>query len=113
MGSSEDNAGMVQVDLSDEEVAQRSAKLASEEIERELLLEKKRTHNREWNEQLKQANTRIAVLAKEVDSHQAWAPAQAALFGENDTEEEPEETPPPARRGRRGRRAAAEDGAAA
>lgn len=112
MVTSEDNAGMTQVDLSDEEVAQRSAKLASEEIDRELLREKKRTHNREWNEQLRQADTRIAVLAKEVDSHQAWVPAQAALFGENDTEEEPEETPPPARR-RRGRRAAAEDGAAA
>jgi hypothetical protein len=112
MVSSEDNAGMMQIDLSDEEVAQRSAKLASEEIERELLREKKRTHNREWNEQLRQADTRIAVLAKEVDSHQAWVPAQAALFGENDTEEEtePDEAPPPARRGRR---AAAEDGAAA
>jgi hypothetical protein len=110
MAKSEEHSGLVQRDLNDDEVAQRAAKLASEELDRETLREKKVTHNREWNEQLKQANTRIAVLAAEVDTHKAWVASQEDLFG-NGLDEEPEPAPLPARRGRRGR--AANDGASA
>lgn len=105
----DDRTGMVQVELSAEDITERSAKLASEELERERLLEKKRSHNREWNEQLRQTRDRIHQLAEEVDTGKAWVPAQAGLFegdAENDSEPEPEPEEPPARRGRRGRRAA-------
>jgi hypothetical protein len=112
MAQSDEHTGLVQRDLDDDEVAQRAAKLASEEIDREALREKKVTHNREWNEQLKQANVRIAVLASEVDTHKAWVAAQAPLFGELEADDEPEATVPARRgRGRRGR--AANDGASA
>ena len=111
MAQSDEHTGLVQRELSKDEVEQRAAKLASEEIDREALREKKATHNREWNEQLKQANTRIAVLAAEVDTHKAWVAAQEDLFSVPADEDEPEPAPLPARRGRRGR--AANDGASA
>jgi hypothetical protein len=96
---------MIKRELSHDEITQRSAKLASEELEREKLLEMKRSHNREWNEQLKQAHERIGVLAAEVDSGQAWVPAQSDMFDADSGEVD--EAPPPRRRGRR---AAAEAG---
>lgn len=110
MAKSDEHTGLVQRELSKDEVEQRAAKMASEEIDREKLREKKRRHNREWNEQLKQAETRIAVLASEVDTHTAWVAAQEDLFS-NGADEEPAPAPLPARRGRRGR--AANDGASA
>lgn len=107
----EERSGMVQVDLSDDQVAQRSAKMASEELARETLLEKKRTHNRKWNEELKQVGTSISVLAAEVDTHQAWVPAQSDMFGTGGEDGEDGEAPPKRRRGRRA--AAANDAAEA
>ena len=113
MVASSERTGMVQVSLSADEVEKRSASMASQELERGQLLEKKRTHNRKWNEELKQYGTNIDVLAAEVDSHQAWVPAQEQLFdAANDDAEDAEEAPKPAR-GRRGRRAAANGGAEA
>lgn len=108
-GNGSERSGMVQVALSDEEVQKRSAKLASEELTREGLLEKKRTHNRKWNEELRQVGTSINVLAAEVDSHQAWVPAQEQLFEAGGDDDDAEEAPTPITkaRGRRGRRAAA------
>jgi soluble cytochrome b562 len=106
----DEHTGMIQVELSDDQISQRSAKLASEELDRAKLLEKKRTHNRKWNEELKQYTTSISVLAAEVDTHQAWVPAQAGMFDEDGVAAEDEA---PQKR-RRGRRAQAEnDGAAA
>jgi hypothetical protein len=116
MAQSDEHTGLVQRDLDDDEVAQRASKMASEELDREKLREKKATHNREWNEQLKQANTRIAVLASEVDTHKAWVAAQEDLFSgsSNGADDEEPEAAPPARRGRGGRRGrAANDGASA
>lgn len=110
--STDDRSGMVQVDLDDEQIAQRAAKLASEEVARETLLEKKRTHNRKWNEELKQVGTSISVLAAEVDTHQAWVPAQSDMFGNGADHDEDEEAPPKRRRGRRAA-AAENDGAQA
>jgi hypothetical protein len=105
--ASDERTGMVQVELSEDDVKQRSAKLASEELERETLLEKKRTHNRKWNEQLKQVGSSISVLAAEVDTGRAWVPAQQDIFGvDGSNDVAAAEIDPPARR-RRGRRAAA------
>jgi multidrug resistance efflux pump len=114
MAEENDRTGMIQIDLSDAEIKQRSDKLATEELEREALLAKKATHNREWNEQLKQSRDRIKQLATEVDSGKAWVPAQANMFGStsNGSDEEEEETPPPAGRRRRRRSEPPELGAA-
>ncbi len=105
----DDRTGMVQVELTEEQIKQRSAKLASEELARGELLKKKSTHNNKWNEELKQINASISVLAAEVDSHLAWVPAQETMFegqgASNDDDEAAEEAPPERRR--RGRRAAA------
>lgn len=110
----DDRTGMVQVELSEDDVRQRSAKLASDELEREKLLEKKRSHNRKWNEELREVAASISVLAAEVDTGRAWVPAQEGLFegsAENDAEDETEQAPPARRR--RGRRAASANGAVA
>ena len=103
----DERAGMVKVDLSKDEWDQHAAKLAELEAERISINELKATHNRGWNERLKQLKTDIAVETEAVETHKAWVPAQAGLFGggdesANDTEEEPEAAP--ARGGRRGRR---------
>jgi hypothetical protein len=91
---------MIQRELSKDEIEARSAKLASDEVAREALLEKKRSHNREWNEQLKQVSASISQLALECDTGLAWVPAQEPMFDE--TAAEPE--PTPIRGGRRGGR---------
>ncbi len=109
MASDADRTGMIQVELSKDELDKRSAKLAREEVEYNELLEKKRSHNREWNEQLRQAEERIAVLAQEVDSGKAWVPAQTDMFGGGEGSEEPEaedEEPIEPARKRRTRRTA-------
>jgi len=108
MGKQDERSGMTRVELSEAEWKQRAENLAHLENERTKLEDKKSTHNREWNEQLKQLDTDIKVAAEEVETHMAWVPAQADMFGANDNEaaedEEPaEETP----RRRRRRRAAA------
>lgn len=107
----DDRTGMVQVELDADDIKQRSAKLAADELERDKLLEKKRTHNRKWNEEIKQVAASISVLAAEVDTGRAWVPAQEGLFGEG-AENDAEEAPPAGRR-RRGRRSAAANGAEA
>lgn len=75
-----DRTGMVLQDLSDDELAKKGEQLAGEVKDRENLLEKKRSHNREWNEQIRQIDERVNVLAEEVDSGQAWVSAQGGLF---------------------------------
>lgn len=102
----DDRTGMIQVDLSDVEVEKRSQKLAVEELDREKLLEKKRTHNREWNEQLRQSRERIGQLATEVNTRKAWVPAQEDMFGEaaGEPDETPDEDETPAAGRRRRRR---------
>ena len=113
MGDSTDRTGMVRVELSPEEWEQRSAKLAEDEQARFDLIDKKQTHNRKWNEELIQLRDSIKVLTEEVNTRQAWVPAQTGMFeggASNDADEpadeEAEEAAPPAgrsrRRGRRG-----------
>lgn len=98
----DDRAGMIQVQLSKSEIEKRAQKLATEELEREKLLDKKMTHNREWNEQLKQSRTRIKVLSAEVDSGMAWVPAQEPMFGEtSSSDDDTAEATPAGRRRRR------------
>ena len=112
MAKDDAHTGMMQVELGQDEVEKRSAKLASEELAREELLEKKRSHNRLWNEELKQARERINQLSTEVHTGKAWVPAQSDLFdaetGEafDEDPESPTEVPPPAKRRGRGRRTA-------
>jgi hypothetical protein len=105
----EERTGMVQVELDEDVWKQRAEKLAAEETARFALIDKKRTHNARWNEELIQLRESIKQLTEEVETHSAWVPAQADMFGGNGAAEHPEsdETAPPARR-RRGRRSAAE-----
>jgi hypothetical protein len=97
---------MVQVELNEDDWKQRAEKLASEEAARFALLDKKKTHNKKWNEELIQLRESIQQLTEEVESHSAWVPSQADMFGSaNDggpDEEEPAEPPARRRRGRRG-----------
>lgn len=89
MANEDDKTGMLLKDLSPAEVKARANELAKEELERDKLLEKKRSHNREWNEELRQAHQRISKLAKEVDSKQAWVMAQEDLFEDDDEDDRP------------------------
>ncbi len=108
-----DRTGMIQVELSDEERNERAMRAAAEQVELDGIIEKKRSHNREWNEQIHQREALISQLCTEADDGKAWVPAQADMFPANDGDEdgvvadEPEPTPPRGRRGRRPRAAAA------
>lgn len=106
----EERTGMVQVELNEDDWKQRAEKLAADEAARFALLDKKKTHNKKWNEELIQLRESIKQLAEEVDTKTAWVPAQADMFPANDetAAEEPEDEPPARRRrGRRGAGAAA------
>lgn len=103
----QDRTGMVQVELSDEDRKERAMRAAAEQVELDGLYEKKRSHNREWNEQIRQREELISQLSLEADDGMAWVPAQTDMFGgANDTDEEEPEQPKP-RRGKRRRGAAA------
>lgn len=115
MAEQQDRTGMVQVELTQDEWEQRSAKLAEDEQARFDLIDKKRTHNRKWNEELIQLRDGIKQLTEEVNTRKAWVPAQAQIpfsgGGEaaNDDEAPAEEAPRGRRRrGRRGNGAAPE-----
>lgn len=113
MAGEQDRSGMVQVELTQEEWEQRSAKLAEDEQARFDLIDKKRTHNRKWNEELIQLRDGIRQLTEEVNTRMAWVPAQQSLLpggGAANDEEEPAAEEAPRGRRRRGRRA---NGAAA
>lgn len=113
MAEQQDRTGMVQVDLTQEEWEQRSAKLAEDEQARFDLIDKKRTHNRKWNEELIQLRDGIRQLTEEVNTRQAWVPAQQSLLpggGAANDDDEPAPAEAPRGRRRRGRRA---NGAAA
>ncbi len=117
MAEEVDRTGMVQVELSEEDWKQRAEKLASEEAQRFALLDKKKTHNRKWNEELIQLRESIKQLTAEVDTRMAWVPAQADMdFGGGGgaaNDEEPAEEKPTRRRRRRSNGAAAVDAAGA
>lgn len=112
--SDDDRTGMVQVELSEDDWKQRAEKLAAEETQRFKLLDKKKTHNAKWNEELIQLRESIRQLTEEVETRMAWVPAQTDMFGANDDgngEDSEEEAPAKRRRG--GRRARGEANAAA
>jgi hypothetical protein len=50
------------------------------------LFAKKESHNREWNEQIKQLESRISQLAAEAETGTAWVTRQADMFGANDSD---------------------------
>lgn len=104
----QDRTGMTQVQLSDEERNERARQQAAEQVKLDDLYEKKRSHNRKWNEEIRQLEGAISQLAKEAEDGVAWVPAQTDMFGANDSEPDPEPEPAPARqrRGRRGRNGA-------
>lgn len=112
----DDRTGMVRVQLGEDERNERARQQAAEQVKLDELLEKKRSHNREWNEQILQMEATISQLAKEAESGEAWVPAQTGMFeeesGSNDTGDDGDEPPnePPARkrRARRGARNGAE-----
>lgn len=109
----EERTGMVQQDLTDEEWDQRAAKLAEREQDRIDLLAKKKTHNQKWNEELIQARTEIEQLTEEVNTRQAWVPAQTGMFEEPEPANDDEAEAPAGRRRGRGRRAGGRRGGAA
>lgn len=74
-----DRTGMVEHELTEDEIKVKGEELAALCRKREKLEEKKRTHNREWNEQLIQYTTAINTLAEEVENGIAWVPAQSQL----------------------------------
>jgi hypothetical protein len=101
----EDHTGMVQVELDEDARNERARAQASAQVELDALHAKKESHNREWNEQIKQLESRVSLLANEAETGMAWVNRQEDMFGANDAEpaeEEAEEKP----RGRRRRRAA-------
>lgn len=108
MAEQQDRTGMVQVELTQDEWEQRSAKLAEDEQSRFDLIDKKKTHNRKWNEELIQLREGIRQLTEEVNTRKAWVPAQAQMpFGgggeaANDDDEPAAAEAPARRRGRRG-----------
>lgn len=117
-----ERTGFTRVQLTEDERNERARKQAAEQVSLDNLYAKKESHNREWNEQIKQHEKLISQLAEEADTGTAWVPAQTDMFGggpENDGDETPpdaeasDEDPSPRRRkrGRRGNGAAA--GAAA
>lgn len=71
-----DRTGMVLQKLTAQQIEERADKLAREVRRSEELAEKKRSHNREWNEQLRQHAEEIGRLALEVESGEAWVSAQ-------------------------------------
>lgn len=79
--SEADRTGMVQKELTEEEVAAKADELAAQTLRREELAEKKRSHNREWNEQLRQFHERITQLATEIEAGEAWVSAQQQFPG--------------------------------
>lgn len=85
MGESKekDRTGMVLKSLTREEIEKRGKELARAVEDREELAEKKRSHNREWNEQLRQLDGIIENLAEEVDTGEAWVDARMKLPGVN------------------------------
>jgi hypothetical protein len=120
----EERSGMTQVELSEDERNERSRRQSAEQVSLDNLYAKKESHNREWNEQIKQHEKLISQLAQEAETGKAWVPAQTDMFGgggaENDGDEPSEEaaasddedpTPRRRKRGRRGNGATA--GAAA
>lgn len=109
-----DRTGMKQVELSEDERNERSRRQSAEQVSLDNLWAKKESHNREWNEQIKQHEKLISQLAQEAETGKAWVPAQTDMFGgapENDGEEPTEEAAasdddedPSPRRRKRGRR---------
>ena len=126
MEKNEERSGMTQVELSEDERNERSRRQSAEQVALDLIYAKKESHNREWNEQIKQHEKLISQLAQEAETGKAWVPAQTDMFGgggaENDDEaaaaaaSDDDEEPTPNRRsklrGRRGNGAAAAGAAA-
>jgi hypothetical protein len=108
----EDHTGMVQVELDEEARNERARSNSAAQVELDALVAKKDSHNREWNEQIKQLESRISLLANEAETGLAWVNRQETMFGANDVDEEPaeeadEQAPKRGRGGRRKRAAGA------
>jgi hypothetical protein len=106
----EDHTGMVQVKLDEEARNERARANSAAQVELDALLAKKESHNREWNEQIKQLESRVSQLATEAETGLAWVTRQADMFGANDADldelADGEEEPKP--RGKRSRKRAAD-----
>jgi hypothetical protein len=82
----EDHTGMVQVKLDEESRNERARANSAAQVELDALFAKKESHNREWNEQIKQLESRISQLAAEAETGTAWVTRQADMFGANDAD---------------------------
>lgn len=77
----DDRTGMKQVSLDEEERNARARAATALKLELDALDEKKASHNRQWNEELRQLDTRITQLSTEAETGKAWVPAQTDMFG--------------------------------
>lgn len=71
-----DRTGMVERNLSDDEVRAKGEELAALCQKHEKLAEKKRNHNRKWNEELITLDAAIKELSEEIERKTAWVSAQ-------------------------------------
>jgi hypothetical protein len=76
-----DRTGMVQAKLTDEQITQKGEQLADEVQELDALKERKRSHNRKWNEEIRLHEKTITELADQIESGEAWISAQDQLPG--------------------------------
>lgn len=74
-----DRTGMVERTLTDDEVRAKGEELAALCQRHEKLAEKKRNHNRKWNEELITLDAGIQELSEQIERKVAWVDAQHQL----------------------------------
>ena len=76
-----DRTGMVQAKLTDDQITAKGQELADECQKLDKLKEKKRSHNRKWNEEIRELEAHITELSEEIESGEHWISAQDQLPG--------------------------------
>lgn len=71
-----DRTGMVERELGDDELRAKGEELAALCQKHEKLSEKKRNHNRKWNEELITLDEAIREVSEQIERKTAWVPAQ-------------------------------------
>jgi hypothetical protein len=78
----DDGAGLVEQDLTDEELKDRNDELISWLVKQEQIATKKGAAVEKFNAELKLAKERIHVLTRELDTKKAYVDPQQSLFDE-------------------------------
>lgn len=74
-----DRTGMVERELSDDELRAKGEELAALCQKYEKLQEKKRNHNRKWNEELITLDEAIREVSEQIERKSVWVYAQHQL----------------------------------